>query len=332
MQFDERRHRPLTTADLFDEAFDLYKRNFVLFLSIVAFVVVPTTIFDDVYALKMMNAMVSRMTSNGFNSNPGLAISYLASFLKQSVISYLIALVPWTLAFLALTSAVSARYLEQPTSLITAYKSGLKRIVPGVIATALFSLMAFIGTFISGMATVLPDQAALFIVVGLLLELVVGTIAIAKYSLYMGVVVNEKLGPIKSLKRSGILTSGDTGRILWTIICLTFLNVVIAALLETVLSVFTGQIVATTYLIIPMLKDNAVVADQLATGLAYMILIPFFIVVLNLLYFDQRIRKEGYDMEVLADRLGYHPIPVTVQAAYAPALSAPVVKNKSRKK
>jgi len=36
--FDGRRYRPMGTTDLFDEAFDLYKKNFGLLLTITALV------------------------------------------------------------------------------------------------------------------------------------------------------------------------------------------------------------------------------------------------------------------------------------------------------
>jgi len=40
-------------------------------------------------------------------------------------------------------------------------------------------------------------------------------------------------------------------------------------------------------------------------NLTVMLVIPFAVTVVSLLYYDMRIRKDGYDMEVLAHTLGY---------------------------
>jgi hypothetical protein len=337
MQFDERRYRPLTTVDLFDEAFDLYKRNFVLFLSIVAIVVVPSTILTDIYSLKMINAVVGRITGGDLaTADATTFISALSDFTHQLVNQtanfYTILLVPWTLTFLAMTAAVSSRYLDKPTSVRLAYVSSFRRIIPGVLGAIVFSLAVNAGTVIACLSFVLPDIGPLLIFVGCVIELFTGIIFLAKYPLFMGAIVNERLGPLQSLKRSSVLTKADTGRIIWTLICLTVLIVTVFGAIETVLELVTGQLVSSGAFVIPILQNNKIVADQIAHGLVGMLLTPFLMIVLTLIYFDQRIRKEGYDVDVLASNLGYPEIAAGTYASYAPALSIPAVKTMVRKK
>jgi hypothetical protein len=328
MEFDERRYRPLSTVDLFDEAFDLYKRNFVLFLSIVAIVVVPSTTLTDIYALKWVNAIVAQATQIQLSeADPTIALNYLTALVREGAISLLVYIPVWTLQFVTLTVAVSARYLDQPMSVGKAYLEGIRRFIPGLVATVIFLFFSSIGVCFMALGAVMPDFAAVFVSIGTLLESVVAMIVLAKFPLYMGAVVAEKMGPIKALNRSGQLTKSDTGRVIWAILCMTAITMVVGAAMQGVLLLFTGGIVSSEYLTIPALSENKFVADQIANGLATLLLTPFSIIVMTLLYYDQRIRNEGFDMELLADRLGYRPVALP-KAAYAPALT---VSKKGRK-
>ena len=334
MQFDERRYRPLSAVDLFDEAFDLYKRNFVLFLSIVAIVIVPSTIFSDIYALKMVNALTARITVGA--SDPTTAFATLGDFAKQGVsqfiLFYIAMLVPWTLSYLALTSAVSARYLGKTASLATAYVAGYRKLFAGIVAAFVFTLTLNAGGVIAAFGVLYPDLAPAFVVVGVIVELFTGLVILAKYPLFMGAILNENLGPFKALKRSSTLTQHDSGRIVWIFMCLSVLFMVVYVAVEGVLELLTGGIVQSSILVIPVLQNNRIVAGQIADGLAAMLINPFMMIIVTLVYFDQRVRKEGYDMEVLASRLGYPDVVVGATTAYAPALAELPIKVRGKKR
>jgi hypothetical protein len=328
MEFDERRYRPLSTVDLFDEAFDLYKRNFVLFLTIVSFVVVPSTIFSDVFAIKWLNALTAQVaTISSSVDGTATALDYLSEFFKQSAIACLLYLPAWTLVSATLTAAVSARYRDEPVSLGRAFIQGVKRWIPALAATILFSVLTSIGFAIIFLSFLAPALAVLFVFVGMFAGLACAVVASSRFPLYMGAVVVENLGPIQALRRSLTLTRSDTGRVVWTILCMFILFVVVSGAAAAVLELFTGKLVDSSYLAIPALANNELVASQIASGLANLLLTPFAIIVMTLIYFDQRIRKEGYDMEVLADRLGYPPVTPSSGDVFAPALTPPLVKR-----
>jgi hypothetical protein len=61
--------------------------------------------------------------------------------------------------------------------------------------------------------------------------------------------------------------------------------------------------------------------------LSAILLAPVWMMGMSLLYVDERVRHEGYDIELLAaQRLGEMPaVPLGVHAPLAPALSAPQV-------
>ena len=160
MEFDERRYRPLSTVDLFDEAFDLYKRNFVLFLLIVSFVIVPSSIFSDLFLSKWETSLQGQLVAGSTASDPIIMMSYYAEWLRVSVIIWLVALPPWTLVFAALTAAVSERYLEKKCTLLDAFKDGVRRYLPALISSIVFQVMIALGYFIIFIAFVTPEAAA----------------------------------------------------------------------------------------------------------------------------------------------------------------------------
>ena len=67
------------------------------------------------------------------------------------------------------------------------------------------------------------------------------------------------------------------------------------------------------------------VVEQLST----ILLAPVWVMGLSLLYVDERVRHEGYDIELLAaQRLGAMPeVPAGLNAPLAPAIAAPVMKG-----
>jgi hypothetical protein len=50
-----------------------------------------------------------------------------------------------------------------------------------------------------------------------------------------------------------------------------------------------------------------------------MLLYPFLSIALMVLYFDQRIRKEGYDLDVMSSGIPTTPVPVTPSPSAPPA-------------
>ena len=322
MEFDERRYRPLSTVDLFDEAFDLYKRNFVLFLTIVATVVIPVAFLTDIYALKWANAVIAQLSSLQASSmDPTIALNDLTEFLKEGAISLAFYIPVWTLQFVTLTIAVSARYLGRPMTVGQAYIEAVGRFASGLVSTALFVFVSLLGVLFLGLAALDPDLAPIFVSIGMFFEFFIAVVVTARYPLFMGAVVAEKLGPINALNRSADLTKRETGRLVWALMCLAVISIIIYSALQGIIVLFTGGIVNSEYLTVPALTQNRFVASQVAGDLATLLLTPFEIIVITILYFDLRIRKEGFDMELLADRLGYRSVSLP-EAAYAPARTA----------
>ncbi len=117
------------------------------------------------------------------------------------------------------------------------------------------------------------------------------------WSLAIPALLFERLGPIKALGRSFRLISGR----FWA----TLLLIIIVLALIEVISI---AIQYPLLLLVDAVGDSNDIANAVATVVASLvstsITYPYMVAVLTILYFDQRVRKEGFDLQLLAQGLG----------------------------
>jgi hypothetical protein len=134
---------------------------------------------------------------------------------------------------------------------------------------------------------------SLIISLGFLLLIIPGFLFIAWYFATTNVVMVEGKGAGEALSRSKALARGSVGRILGTLL--------LAGILVVLFDVLVGFVLG---MVIPMIRTNV----NLRTEVSYVVGIfvsPLITVVITLLYYDLRIRKEGFDLELMAKELGF---------------------------
>jgi hypothetical protein len=124
----------------------------------------------------------------------------------------------------------------------------------------------------------------------------------------------EGTGPVRSLGRSNELVRGRFWPVLGT--------VVLAGLLASVLQ---GILLAPA--IVLQLVQASIVVTAILTGIGQLIgsalTLPYTAAVTAVIYFDLRVRKEGYDLELLAQGVGVDPPPPDPSDAPPPGPVAP---------
>ena len=278
------RLRPLGVGDIFDEGFDLYKRNFVFLLLATAAVVVP---LDIGLAFLTPRFFVSVLSWFNLTTNESDAFwIWVVTGLTKTVFYlplYIAALGPVMLS-------ASAKYLDQKTTVEMAFRLCLRR-TPAILAVAFLSgLLLALGLALCGVLWLVFATQLLFVLQALLVE---------------------GVGPGKALKRSAALAGGYGMRVFG---CLLLLGAVLyvvglglrlplAYLFDTVLNIAPGA---------ASLGSGGTAQQQvvvlLSSGLTHLLLLPFIASVITVLYYDLRIRKEGVDIELLALDLNYPPL------------------------
>jgi hypothetical protein len=169
-------------------------------------------------------------------------------------------------------------------------------LVVGIFGAVAAGILAATGAGVSGLNT-----TTVGLIVGTLAALfMTGAVAwwtlyaVARFFAYRATIMIEYVGAVESLRRSSALAKGEGKRVI-----LTFL----------LLYVVYGAVFALLYAIAYVASGRLVVA-QMAAGVVALFIYPIIPIVTTLLYYDVRMRKEGYDLELMAAELeGTSPAP-----------------------
>jgi hypothetical protein len=199
----------------------------------------------------------------------------------------------------ATTRAVSDRYLDRPSSLLSAYRAAWSRlgalismilILVGAYAgslAAVIGLVALLGAVGAGGLGALLAIVAFVALVPVLIVIYVRTVVAVP------AIVLERASGWRGLQRSWQLISGrfwpTFGRMLLLALIASIISSVIAAIFE-----IPGAALA---------PGSTFVFDQVASAVAAVFVGPITYIGVTLLYYDIRIRKEGFDIEMLARSL-----------------------------
>lgn len=310
MSLGSGRFRAMNLGELFDAAFSLYRRNFVLIAAISAIVQVPyaVVVFALYQAANFAGLQDQLRNAQQPLSNPAqpLTQEQLQPILNALgpilLISGVLALVSiflvLPLAEAATTRAVSDRYLDRPASIGSSYRAALGRLGPLVLQSLILGL---------GIALLLAAAFALTVVLAaalggagvaliLLLWLAAAALLIVVYvrtSLAAPAIVLERLSGWRGLVRSWNLVSGLFWRLLGIRLLLGLITGIISAIVVFILS-FAG---------VGLDTNGRFVLQEVASAFAAVFVSPITYIAVTLLYYDARIRKEGFDIEMLAQTL-----------------------------
>jgi hypothetical protein len=182
----------------------------------------------------------------------------------------------WYTVFFTLVSDV---YLGRPADIASAMSRGLSRLVPTVLSGILKSfgvLAASLFFFIPGIILALHWFAA------------------------PATAVLEPVGPVAALGRSGVLSRGLKWHVFKTYLIL-FCLFIAAYFVVLVVGYFASLVVHA----VSVQATNAVL--QLVTSILLIFIYPIWPVTQTLLYYDARIRNEGYDIELMSQSVGAAP-------------------------
>jgi hypothetical protein len=310
------RLRPMSISDMLDAAFRLYRQHFLTFIGIVALLQVPMAIIQFAAQLPYMQA-IQRFTTRPPRLAPGASpldifpfaqlLPYYALIFGLSILHYLLV---YNLMTGALANAISHSYMGRPISILSAYSIGFKRfmalivasLTPFAISLVLVAIIAgcAFGTFYT-MGVRTGDQPniglAVVAVIGLVGVMIVAGIAglffYVRLLLTTQAIVLEGQGPVEGLKRSWRLV----GQAFWRslgILLLVYAFIYIVSLIVQLPLIIAGAFFG-------ILLNNSVLYQAIASFATYGVLIlvlPIQFIIFTLLYYDLRIRKEGYDLEL----------------------------------
>ena len=311
--------RQMTVADLIDSSIRLYRRNFGAILGISAIVQVPSMALI-VSAQHFMMRQVMAVETQEF------PVEQFALGFGVVMIAGLVMGLLYPLGQAALTIGISERYLGRPITVSGSYARAVRHWLRVLWTTILFGL-ALYGVMVACIVPVsfmVPVMAQNLTggVIGALLAFgaaLVGVVLMVllgvRYMLGPATVpVLEDTGGTRALGRSWALTGGYFWHVFGILALLYLLVWVISAGVAAAVQVPMVLLMAKG----PETLMSAQLIYMIAMSAVSIVLQPVPLIAVVLLYYDLRIRKEGFDLMMMAEALG-HP---TEQ--YAPESAAPL--------
>jgi hypothetical protein len=268
--------RPLGIGEILDVSLKIAWRNAGTLLRIVLFVVAPAQALS---ALIQVSSSPDDELGQGFFDPSGAETetwTIFAGFAVAGVIGFLAG----QLATGACFKAVAQAYLGERTTWRDSLGFALRR----------FRSIIWI-VILGGFLTLL----------GFLLLIVPGVYLAVAFAVALPVLMTEGLRGRKALGRSRRLVKGRWWR--------TAILLVVAGLL---VSIVGGAITAGVSALTFASPDEPVVVflvGALAGTVAALVTTPFSAAYHTVLYFDLRVRKEAFDLQLLAEHLGVEPPP-----------------------
>lgn len=253
--------RPLALGELLDHTFQLYRKKFLLFVGIAA---IP----------RLIVFIIQVGLQSAIFTAPAAAFSPTA--IITGAIAIFVGMILFVIAFAisqaATTVGVSEIYMGREISVWSAY---------GAIKGKMFRVLGLV--FGLGFLTVL----------GLVLLIVPGVYLALTWALAIPAAMIENLGIVKAAGRSKVLVTGARGRMF--LISLLLFALSYAVLIGLQMPVIAIAMLATGGKITLLYQ----VLTQLSSFVAGSLVAPLGMIAFTLAYYDQRVRKEGFDIQLM---------------------------------
>ncbi len=289
MQDQSSRLRPLDVTGIIDSAIALYRQNFALFAGVVAVLAVPQAIISAIVTFGSGSSTFYNTTQSGstnFHVNSG----WLVGLAGGGILAFIFGIVITG----ALARVISARYLGDRITVGEAYTSvGVGRFASLVLASILLGLVLALPPLVAGIIIVVMAFAGLPVAVTVLLGIALGLGALildvkmwAHFLFIPQAIVIERRGITDAFRRSWDLVRGSY----WRVFGITLLVLFMVSITQGILGAVLGLALAFT---VPR-------ASVVLSALLGILFQPFQYGAMTLLYYDLRVRKEGFDLEHLA--------------------------------
>jgi hypothetical protein len=291
--------RPLGIGDVLDRVFAIYRARaiglFVLGLILFVALVIAWIVLTIVFAFTGQSTF-QRLSQQP--TNDPVALLANPAFLELIGAVFLFFIVGWLITLLvgavftgAVIDAAAAAHLGQERSLsrslAVGFRSSLRIFFAGVLATIAVTL---IGVVFNVASAAVNNGIVLFLI--LCVYAFVQVYVQASWFVSPVVATIEGHGPVSSLRRSWQLSTGFR----WRIVGLVLLLIVLFMVLFVLVVVLVGLIAAAN-------QTAGAIAIFIAAFAAVPIWMPLFFGTMTVLYYDLRVRKEGFDLQLAAEAM-----------------------------
>jgi hypothetical protein len=313
----------MSLGEILDRTAQLYRTNFVLFAGIAA------VYAGAVLVLNLLQIGIAEV----------LRHLHMTRDLPWFTLGFLIIILPLIFIFAGAAVAANNRAvawvnLDQPATIRGAYLSILPRIgrylwlmtmiafyiyIPFVLISIAYFVFLFVyalprklfapgGTSGNTQSTIVLALVTLAFCVLALGAVAYAIVMALRYSLSLPASVLEDLTARKAIRRSIELSKGSRGRIFVLGLLISFIQLGLVAITQVVFIVFAFKQRG-------VLPAWAQITQQIVGFFTNSFIGPMYATGLTLFYYDQRVRKEGFDIEWMMEAAGMTAPAPTAEAA-----------------
>lgn len=274
--------RPLSVFETIDAAFSLYRKHFKDLIIIAAIILIPLGIISYLVQLPTIELQNTAAT---FDPNSGELPDFnFGGFFGGIFLTLILTIVGTAILTGSATNVVASSYLDR----LEGWQESMSEAFSKVGKLVGSSLLLAIGASIAAIFCIAPG-------VYLYISWVTAPVTI----------MVEDEGAAGSLGRSRDLVSGRWWSVFGVILIMVILQIIISLVLGAVVgagSFFSGPT--------ELITSGDIALSTVASTISQILIAPFTAVVITVVYFDLRVRKEGFDLDQLARRMGHEPPPL----------------------
>lgn len=261
--------RPLSVGELLDAAFSAVRRNFGALVLCTLVIVVPVSILNTLISASSNDAAFD------FGSSATISEDEIGVFLAGTGATVLLSLLAQTLTAAACLRMIGGDVVGSPSSAGESLRYAAQRLGP-LLWIAVLYLVA--------------------LVVGVLLFFVGAIWLGVLFSLATPALLFEEARGVSAMKRSRQLIADHWWRVFGALV----VGYLIVAVLQGMLGGLIGSVILVN-------SDSELLNAAVLTAvniIALAVTLPFASALIAYIYFDLRVRKEGFDLALLARGIG----------------------------
>jgi hypothetical protein len=290
--------RPLGVGDVLDRTFTVYRSKPLIFIGLSAIWYLVLVLVFVVLAVAIFAGALAAFARQATTPSPDQIAGAVVGIIGFVLVAVVVAILLFSAQSASLVHAAARRYLAKDVAIGESFRAGLsasgRLFIAGILAfLAIFGIWAVLL-----IAAAVTNQGIAF-AIAVPAAIVATAFLGCSWLVAPVVVVVEKMGPIAALGRAWGLSGGNRWRIFGIQVLLLILNLVLSLLIGGLF----GGLAAVGQNGTPSPFGATSVVQSLVNLASTIIWAPVEWIAFTVLYYDLRVRKEAFDLQLAAEAL-----------------------------
>ncbi|HEX9265964.1 MAG TPA: hypothetical protein VF965_00620 [Candidatus Limnocylindria bacterium] len=291
--------RPLGVGDVLDRTFTVYRAKPLVFIGLSAIWYLLLVLVFVVLAVAIFAGALAAFARQATTPSPEQIAGAAAGIIGFVLVAIVVAIIAISAQSASLVHAASRRYLAKDVAIGESFRAGLSASGRLFIAGVLVFL-AIVGVWAVLLIVAAITNQGLAFFLAILAAIVATAYLGCSWLVAPVIVVVEKMGPIAALGRAWRLSGGNRWRILGIQVLLVILNLVLSLLIG---ALFGGLVAAGAQGGTPGQLGVTSIVQSIVNLASTIIWAPVEWIAFTVLYYDLRVRKEAFDLQLAAEAL-----------------------------